>query len=90
MLQQSGSDNLNFATVLPLDVLTNHRAAVEEITVQESGSAATAAVLYSKSKERANSAQDSLFPHNLQAWVPLRFEHATGAIRPLTFPASVD
>jgi hypothetical protein len=37
--------------------------------------------------ERANSAPDGIFAHNFQAWVPMSFD-TTGALLPLTFPAS--
>ena len=37
--------------------------------------------------ERANSAPDSLFSHNFQAWVPMRFDNQ-GEILPLTFPST--
>lgn len=53
-------------------------------TVAPGGGVAKAFIYYG---ERANSAPDSLFSHNFQAWVPINFTGA-GVPLPLSFPPS--
>lgn len=58
---------------------------IEAHTQGADGAAGTTILYYG---ERANSAPDRLFSHNFQAWVPLSFDSATGAILRMDFPPS--